>query len=65
MSYGTATTIGADFTFDTYMIYDRGKNFAGIVFEVKEKLVAIDPEVSPKLPLPKTVDRMRFDWMTV
>ena len=60
---GTAnqTTIGADFTFDTYMIYDRGKNYAGIIFEVEEGFVSIDPEVSPKLPLQKTVDRMRFD----
>jgi len=60
---GTAnqTTIGADFTFDTYLIYDRGKNYAGIIFEVEEGFVSIDPEVSPKLPLQKTVDRMRFD----
>ncbi len=60
---GTAnqTTIGADFTFDTYMIYDRGKNYAGIIFEVEEGFVSIDPEVSPKLPLQKTVDRLRFD----
>ena len=53
--------IGADFTFDTYMIYDRGKNYAGIIFEVEEGFVSIDPEVSPKLPLQKTVDRVRFD----
>ena len=60
---GTAnqTTIGGDFTFDTYMIYDRGKNYAGIIFEVEEGFVSIDPEVSPKLPLQKTVDRLRFD----
>ena len=60
---GTAnqTTIGADFTFDTYLIYDRGKNYAGIIFEVEEGFVSIDPEVSPKLPLQKTVDRVRFD----
>ena len=55
------TTIGADFTFDTYLIYDRGKNYAGIIFEVEEGFVSIEPEVSPKLPLQKTVDRMRFD----
>ena len=61
---GTAnqTTIGADFTFDTYLIYDRGKNYAGIVFEVEEGWW-INPEVSPKLPLQKTVDRMRFDMI--
>ena len=60
---GTAnqTTIGGDFTFDTYMIYDRGRNYAGIIFEVEEGFVSIDPEVSPKLPLQKTVDRLRFD----
>ena len=60
---GTAnqTTIGADFTFDAHMIYDRDKNYAGIIFEVEEGFVSIDPEVSPKLPLQKTVDRMRFD----
>ncbi len=60
---GTAnqTTIGGDFTFDTYLIYDRGKNYAGIIFEVEEGFVSIDPEVSPKLPLQKTVDRLRFD----
>ena len=57
------TTIGADFTFDTYLIYDRGKNYAGIIFEVEEGFVSIDPEVSPKLPLQKTVDRMRFDMI--
>jgi hypothetical protein len=55
------TTIGGDFTFDTYMIYDRGRNYAGIIFEVEEGFVSIDPEVSPKLPLQKTVDRLRFD----
>ncbi len=55
------TTIGGDFTFDTYMIYDRDRNYAGIIFEVEEGFVSIDPEVSPKLPLQKTVDRLRFD----
>ena len=55
------TTIGVDFTFDTYMIYDRDKNYAGIIFEVEEGFVSIDPEVSPKLPLQKTIDRLRFD----
>ena len=51
------TTIGGDFTFDTYMIYDRGRNYAGIIFEVEEGFVSMNPEVSPKLPLQKTVDR--------
>ena len=57
------TTIGMDFTFDTYAIYDRGKNYAGLIFEVEEGFVSIDPEVSPKLPLQKTTDRLRFDMI--
>ena len=38
---GTANqnTIGADFTFDTYVIYDKDKNYAGIIFEVEEGFV--------------------------
>jgi hypothetical protein len=57
------TSIGADLTFDTYLIYDRDKNYAGIIFEVEESFVRIDPEIGDTLPVQKTIDRLRFDMI--
>jgi hypothetical protein len=57
------TSIGAVVTFDTYLIYNRDKNYASTVFEVEEGFIRIDPENTDPLPTQKTLDRMRFDQL--
>ena len=55
------TSIGADMTFDTYLIYNKDKNYSATIFEIEEGFVRIDPEDTSPLPIQKTFDRVRFD----
>jgi hypothetical protein len=55
------TSIGANMTFDTYLNYNKDKNYFAAIFEVEEGFVHIDPEQGEAFPLQKTVDRLRFD----
>ncbi len=55
------TSIGADMTFDTYVIYNKDKNYWATIFEVEQGFVRIDPQDTEALPIQKTIDRVRFD----
>ena len=55
------TSIGADMTFDTYVIYNKNKNYWATIFEIEQGFVRIDPQDTEALPVQKTIDRVRFD----
>jgi hypothetical protein len=55
------TSIGADMTFDTHLIYNKDKNYSATIFEIEQGFVHIDPQDTDPLPLQKTIDRVRFD----
>ena len=57
------TSIGGVVTFDTFLIYNRDKNYASTVFEIEEGFIRIDPENTEALPTQKTLDRLRFDQL--
>jgi hypothetical protein len=57
------TSIGFTGTFDTYLIYNKGKNYSSTVIELEAGFVRIDPENTDPLPTQKTLDRLRFEQL--
>ena len=57
------TSIGFTGTFDTYLIYNKDKNYSSTVLELEAGFVRIDPENTDPLPTQKTLDRLRFEQL--
>jgi len=57
------TSVAADVTFDTYIIYNKDQNYWSNIFEIEEGFIWIDPENDPALPVQKTRDRVRYDTL--
>ena len=47
------TSLAADLTFDTYIIYNKNENYFSSIFELEQGVIRIDPENGPALPYRK------------
>ena len=55
------TSIGMEAFFDTYVTYQKGRNFLSGIFEIEEGFLRLDPEGTAAQPVQKTRDRIRAD----
>ena len=55
------TSVGMEAFFDTYVTYQKGRNFLSGIFEIEEGFLRLDPEGTAAQPLQKTRDRIRAD----
>ena len=55
------TSIGMEAFFDTYVTYQRNRNFVSGIFEIEQGFLKLDPEGTAATPLQKTRDRIRAD----